>query len=156
MGIVVSGLVIPSLSQAVPAPPSLKQLCKNSHLIVLGHYVGGMVSEPQDCRFWVTFQVKPDKYYKKPGNLENLKVIQFKKRYFVDTKQCALIPGPNAMPGQMKEDLSKPSHEKKLFFLKEGQGTLKDLVNIFWGIIDWDTAPSQWHKEFKETKECHS
>jgi len=141
--------------QAVTPPPKLQELCKNSDIIVLGEYVGGMVEKPKGCEFWVTFQVKPKKFYKKTGNVDELKVLQFKKRYFVDTQGCSNIPGPNAMPGDMTEKLKKPKHDKKLFFFKEGKGNLVNIANIFWGIIDWDTAKREWHKEFKELKECH-
>ena len=142
---------------AVPAPPALPDLCKNSTLIVKGHYIGGMVSEPKGCEFWVTFQVKPDKFFKKPAGMEKVEFIQFQKRYFIDTKQCANIPGPNAMPGEMKADLQKPKHDKKVFFFKTStKGNFQALTDIFWGIVNWGTAEGKWHKEFKETPACHS
>lgn len=140
---------------AVPAPPSLDQICKSANLIVKGEYVGGVVSEVKDCEFWVTFQIKPEKYFKKPGTLADPKVIEFKKRYFEDTKACSRLPGPNAMPGDMKEKLEKPTHDKKLFFFKSASGTMQELADIFWGIVDWNTAKKEWHEEFKATASCH-
>lgn len=155
-GLVLGFIAGPSSLFAVPAPPPLADLCKQSSIIVLGEYVGGMVDKPQGCQFWVTFQIKPEKYYKKTGDVAELKVLQFKKRYFVDTPQCSNIPGPNAMPGDMTEKLKKPTHEKKLFFFKEAKENLVEMSNVFWGIIDWDQAKREWHKEFETTKECHS
>ena len=76
-----------------------------------------MVSKPKGCEFWVTFQVKPERFYKKAANVGNLKLIQFKKRYFIDNKQCANIPGPNGMPSSIAEGLKKPTDQKKIFFL---------------------------------------
>ena len=152
-------IMFPQLSLAVPPPPPLPELCKDSDIIVLGKYVGGMVAKPQGCEFWVTFQVKPEKYFKQPGNMD-LKILQFKKRYFIDDKKCANIPGPNAMPGAMAESLKnptsdqKPAWDKKLFFLKNADGSLKSLTSVFWSIVDWKTAPEKWHKEFKATPAC--
>jgi len=148
--------LFPIASQALPPPPALADLCQGSDWIVKGAYVGGMVGEVVDCQFWVTFQVKPEKLYKKPAGGEDLKLIQFRKRYFEDTKACANVPGPNAMPGQMAEDLKKPKHEKKIFFLKDSEGSIEDLGDAFWGIVDWNQAPGQWHKEFKETPACQA
>lgn len=140
---------------AVPPPLSVEELCKNSDMVVLGKYVGGMVSKPEGCEFWVTFQVKPEKYYKKPANAGELKVLQFKKRYFIDNDKCQNIPGPNAMPDQMAVDLKKPKDDKKIFFLKEKQGQLWSLTSVFWAIVEWKQAPKKWHEEFKNTPACH-
>lgn len=143
-------------ARAITAPPALKELCDNSTLIVLGHYIGGMVAKPKGCEFWVTFQVKPDKFYKKPSGMEKVEFLQFQKRYFVDTKQCANVPGPNAMPEEMEADLKKPKHDKKVFFFKTStHGSFQALTDIFWGIVNWGTGEGKWHKEFKETPACH-
>jgi hypothetical protein len=147
--------LIPQGVRAVPPPPAVAQLCKDSDIIVKGEYVGGVVGEVKDCEFWVTFQVKPEKFFKKPTATENLKVIQFRKRYFEDTQACARIPGPNAMPGDLKEKLKHPEHEKKIFFLKDSQGQIEELSNAFWGIVEWDQTPKQWHDEFNGAPECH-
>ncbi len=149
-----SFLLFSKQAMSLPPPPPLKDLCESANLIVKGEYVGGMVSAVKDCEFWVTFQIKPEKFYKKPSTLADPKVIEFKKRYYEDTKACSKIPGPNGMPGDFKEKLEKPTHEKKLFFFKAGSGTMHDLANIFWGIVDWNTAQSEWHKEFKATPAC--
>jgi hypothetical protein len=87
-------------------------------MIATGAYVGGMVEPVQECQFWVTFQIKPQKYFKKPASGETLKLIQFRKRYFENTKACASDSGPNAMPGDLKGRLAKPTREKKIFFFK--------------------------------------
>jgi hypothetical protein len=145
----------PQLAHALPPPPAVAELCKNSDFIVKGKYVGGMVGEVNHCEFWVTFQVKPEKYFKKPATGVDLKMIQFRKHYFEDTQQCARIPGPNAMPGDMKEKLNHPNHEKKVFFLKDAAGQIEDLSDDFWGIVDWNQAPQQWHEEFKAAPACH-
>lgn len=144
-----------STSFALPPPLPLEDLCKQSDFIIKGEYVGGMVGDVNDCQFWVTFQVKPEKFYKKPAGSEELKLIQFRKRYFEETKACAKIPGPNAMPAQLTEDLKKPKHDKKVFFLKDVEGQIEELSSAFWGIVDWDQAPKEWHKEFKENPSCH-
>ena len=141
--------------QAIPPPPAVLDLCKNSDIIMKGEYVGGTVGEVDHCQFWVTFEVKPEKYFKKPAGLNNSKTIQFRKRYFEDTKECANIPGPNAMPGDLKEKLKHPNHEKLVFFLKDVEGQIEDLSNAFWGIVNWDQAPRQWHEEFKAEPTCH-
>jgi len=143
-------------AKAVPAPLPLPELCKQSDVIVTGRYLGGQVTKPKDCQFWVTFQVKPDKYFKKPAGMDESKAFQFTKGFFVDNKKCANVPGPNAMPGEIQEHLSKPAKDKKLFFLKAGQGQLHQLTSVFWSIVGWDKAPKEWHKEFKETPSCHS
>lgn len=139
---------------AVPPPLPLSELCKNSDLIVLGKYVGGSVDKPKGCEFWVTFQVHPEKYFKKPAQWEEITKIAFKKRYFVDTQGCANIPGPNAMPGQMEEDLKKPDSVKKLFFFQSKGGEIAELTDIFWAIEQWDNLPENWHKEFKSIPAC--
>lgn len=154
--IVALAYFFPAAAHAVPPPPPLADLCKNSDIIVKGEYVGGTVGEVKDCEFWVTFQVKPETFFKKPASSEVVKLIQFRRRYFEDTEQCARIPGPNAMPGDMKQDLKHPKHDKKVFFLKDSNGQIEDLSDAFWGIVDWDQAPKEWHEEFKVAPACHS
>ncbi len=146
---------LPLLSHALPPPPPLEELCKESDVIVRGHFVGGDVGPTTGCEFSVTFQVKPDEFYKKPDNLMEKEVIQYTRRYFVDTDQCRNLPGPNAMPGQMTVDLQKPTSEQKVFFLKNTQGQLKNLTDAFWSITQWNQAPKEWHQQFKNTPACH-
>jgi hypothetical protein len=145
----------PLRAHAVPPPPAVADLCKNSDIIFKGEYVGGTVGTVDHCEFWVTFEVKPEKYFKKPAGVEESKTIQFRKRYFEDIQGCANIPGPNAMPGDMKEKLKHPNHEKLVFFLKDAAGQVEELSNAFWGIVEWDQAAPQWHEEFKNTPPCH-